>query len=76
MPMGFWSRITDDGLRYVTHFPKLIMLNLEGTDVSDVGLIHLQRLKTLRVLLLRDTGVTDEGAAELMRALPGLVIEK
>jgi hypothetical protein len=47
------------------------LLELDGTEISDVGLIHLKNAKRLRHLYLSRTRITDAGLAHL-HGLPDL----
>ena len=51
-------------------------LNLNGTDITDVGLVHLKRLTRLKRLFIADTHVTDEGVRRLQEALPKCQIKR
>jgi hypothetical protein len=69
--------LTDSRMKQVAELSNLEELNLDVTEVSDVGLRELPRLKKLKVLSLsRDLGterglITDNGVKEITR-LPEL----
>jgi internalin A len=68
------STITDEGLKELTGFRHLTVLNLHGTKVTDAGLKQLAGLKNLTMLEL--TATTDETLRKLrefglLQALPG-----
>jgi Leucine-rich repeat (LRR) protein len=51
----------NDDLRWLKHFPALTVLELERTQIDDLGLIHLAQLNHLQEFFLADTGVGDLG---------------
>lgn len=65
------TRITNNGLLYVSLQKHLTRLRLANTEVTDTGLKFLQLLPRLNTLNLDDTQVTDAGMKFLqpMRAL-------
>jgi hypothetical protein len=79
-PFGFVSfcdmPIGDGDLRelrsHLENHPNLVVLDLSGTNVTDIGLLQLTRLQNLRRLKLRRTEVTPEGIATLRNSLPNL----
>ncbi len=62
--------ITDAGLEAIAGLPKLRMLGLMRTPVTDGGVATFQRIKTLTHLLIPGTQVTREGTAKIREALP------
>lgn len=68
--------IHDDDLREVALNPRLRVLKLGATDISDAGLAHLKDLRGLQMLGLRRTKVTGEGLRYLagMRELRSLAL--
>jgi hypothetical protein len=56
-------------------FPKLAVITLTNTNVTDAGLKNFYGIESLKVLHLWNTPVTPEGLAELQRALPTLQID-
>src|SRR5262249_27746910 len=67
--------VDDDGLRELARAPRLGILNLVNTSVSDLGLAHLARCRTLRILRVQESKVTQAGAERLAAALPNSYIE-
>ena len=65
------SRITSEGLKYLSSMTSLRTLNLSGTQIDDEGVAHLASLTNLRTLLVTNTSITDEGLKHL-RGLHGL----
>ena len=65
------TRITDNGLRYLSKLDNLWILSLRGTRVTDEGLVHLTGLSNLDELVLDDTNITGQGLQHLSR-LPSL----
>lgn len=59
------DKITDAGLRRLSHLAQLQELRLSGAEITDEGLIALQSLRDLNHLALDDTAVTDAGIAHL-----------
>ena len=57
--------ITDACLEQIAKLPRLRVLNLEGSEVSDDGLKLLKGLRGLRKLNLWQTRITDTGLREL-----------
>lgn len=68
--------IGDDGLAHLRDLTELRYLNLYGTKVSDKGLEHLKGLKKLRSLYVWQTQVTEAGAEALVKAIPGLYVNR
>jgi hypothetical protein len=56
---------TDEDLRPLKHFPRMISLYLSDTHVTDVGLEELADLHTLEDLYLDRTAVTDSGLGHI-----------
>jgi internalin A len=65
------SKITDDGMKFVTKHEGIWDLLLEDTTVGDAGLKEITKLKFLRRLYMTNTKVTDKGLIDL-RAVKGL----
>ena len=57
-----------EGLRAIGMLPKLEMLSLFGTAITDEGLRHLHSLLQFRLLVVGETQVTKKGKAALKRA--------
>jgi hypothetical protein len=55
------------GLAFVRTLPRLKLLNVGGTEISDAGLQYISELPDLESLVLSRTYVTEEG---LLRLLP------
>jgi YHS domain-containing protein len=68
--------VGDEGLAHLRGLAELRYLNLYGTKVSDKGLEHLKGLKKLRSLFVWQTGVTEAGAEALVKAIPGLYVNR
>src|SRR6185503_20116192 len=68
--------VGDEGLASVKGLSELQYLNLYGTKVTDKGLASLAGLKKLKNVYLWQTAVTDAGASELLKALPGIYINR
>jgi hypothetical protein len=49
-----------------------LLLDLSGSQVTDVGLVHLKGLTNLNLSYARNTRVTDGGVKNLQRTLPNL----
>ncbi len=69
------TRITDDGLKYLSRLAKLDTLDLAETGVTDAGLRCLTGLSNLKHLDLTKTRVTAEGVAMLKRAIPKVEVK-
>jgi hypothetical protein len=67
--------VTDKGLAELAGLGELRYLNLVGTKVTDSGIQQLAKLAKLGALYLRDTKCTPAAAADLGKAIPGLVVE-
>jgi Leucine-rich repeat (LRR) protein len=70
------SQLTDKGLATLGSLKKLEFLVLDRTKVTDAGMAYLKGLTGLQRLRLAGTSVTAEGEATLMKAIPGLSIER
>jgi hypothetical protein len=70
---GVWSlhRFTDREMPLLRSLATLIVVDLSGSKVTNIGLVHLRWLTNLEYLDLRDTAVTDEGLLAL-KGLSGL----
>ncbi len=53
-----YTQVSDEGLKFLSRFPRLLSLDLSHTKISDAGLIELQRLRPLSHLSLAYTQVT------------------
>lgn len=58
-------KVNDLVLAHVRGMPKLTLLNLYGTAITDAGMPFLAGLKALRTLDLEKTALTDKGIASL-----------
>ena len=58
--------ITNAALVHLTAFPRLEVLGLEGSPITDQGLVTIGKLTGLTNLFLDDTHITDKGLTELM----------
>ncbi|MDA1014941.1 MAG: protein translocase subunit SecD [Planctomycetota bacterium] len=65
------TKITDEGLKYLSGLKSLQILNLSRTDITDAGLKQLTDLPRLRSLSIGDTKVTDASVGAL-KGLPSL----
>jgi len=52
--------------------PKLQVLKLARTNLTDAGVADLAKLKNLAVLDIRKTGITDKGLVGFRRGLKAL----
>jgi Leucine-rich repeat (LRR) protein len=68
--LSHWD-ITDAGLKELSHWNDLNVLELTATKIGDGGLKHLAKLKKLTSLHLSGTNVTDAG----LKALAGMNVE-
>ena len=66
--------VTDAGLEILERMPKLRIMSLGGTKLSDTGLVHLEGLTGLQNLALkpdggqrRRAGLIEEGLTRLRR---------
>ena len=59
------TAITDAGLMYLRHLPRLQRLDLSLTQISDAGLASLAELNHLTTLWLGGTQITDDGLLQL-----------
>jgi hypothetical protein len=59
------SAITDAGLHSLERLPKLKILRLDHTAITDGGISHLVGLRHLEELDLSNTGVTDAGMGSI-----------
>jgi hypothetical protein len=70
------TKIGDAGLEHLARASQLETLGLNETRVTDAGLKSLASLKRLKTVNLQATSVTANGAAELRRAIPGLIVAR
>ena len=70
---GVTGPITDEGLSIiVSHCPNLLLLQLDGSRITEKGLATLQRLKKLSHLSLTDNPSIDDAAALELAGVPSL----
>lgn len=62
--------IDDQQVQILPNLSKALVLDLQGTEITDAGLHSLQGLKNLRYIVVRDTQVSDEGVFRLQQELP------
>lgn len=64
------------GLVQLAANKKIKELNLEGTNLTDVGLNHLKAMKSLQSLIVKRTQVSAPGLAAFSKARPEVKVEK
>lgn len=64
------TEVADDDLSCLTALPRLRVLVLTSTAISDAGLRHLYDRRSLETIDLRFSAVTEAGVEALRRALP------
>lgn len=64
------AAVADDDLACLDGLPRLRVLVLTSTAISDAGLRYLYDLQNVETIDLRFTAVTELGANALRRALP------
>lgn len=70
------SRVTDAGLKHLNGL-TIRELRLDNcTHITDAGLVQLRYIKQLHQVWLDGTPVTEAGIAELLQAMPDLVIHR
>ena len=57
-------------MKYVEGLPKLEIVFLNNTKISDIGLEHLKGLSHLRTLFVCGTKVTAAGAQKIEQSIP------
>lgn len=55
----------DSGMQEIGKMTNLVLLELDGTRITDAGLLHLQNLTKLKQLYLHRTKVTSDGMQHL-----------
>ena len=71
------SKFRPAWLRYLAGLEELRTLDLSATRVTDAALLHLAALPQLRTLELKNCErLSDRGVAALLRALPGLEVNR
>lgn len=63
--LDYYALVTDEDLKLIANWPRICMISLRGTNISDAGLAHLKPLTELRDLTLAETRITDAGLAHL-----------
>ena len=66
--------VTGAGLQFLKALPKLEVVNLQLSPVSDDQIGELKEFRQLSSLSLIDTRMSEAGVAELRTALPNCVI--
>ena len=69
------SLATDSAMSSIKDMTTLIILRLEGRQITDAGLRRLNSLKSLKKLHLSFTQVTHQGIIDLQKALPDCEVE-
>ena len=59
------DQVRDEHLQPVLALPRVYVLRLKGTAVTDTGLAHVAKITTLQRLYLEETAVTDAGLQHL-----------
>ncbi len=67
------TKISDEGLRYLSTMKNLEILHLPYTDISDNGIRNLTTIKSLKAINLNNTKITSAGI-RLLSGLPELSI--
>ena len=65
----------DRALQEVTRLPRLSVLMLTRTGITDAGLACLESCPQLKTLRLEGSRVTQQGALDCMRRCPNLQIK-
>lgn len=68
------EKATDDSLLEEKELAECVVLDLQGTDVSDAGLVYLTGFRQLRFVVLRKTNATAAGVKKLQQSMPRLWI--
>jgi hypothetical protein len=66
------NEIDDAALAHLDQFPKLRVLALRATKITDHGMKNFRQLHELRRLDLYQTDVSPKARAELVEQMPGL----
>lgn len=61
--------INDDDLMRMPELDECVVLDLEGTNITDAGLTYLTGFRQLQFIVLRKTGVTPAGVARLQQSI-------
>lgn len=64
--------VNDESIDILLRIPRLEVIDLYGTDISDIGLLKLARLKNLRAIDIRGTRISPLAVAELKRVRPDI----
>jgi hypothetical protein len=69
------SELDDRSLKEITRLPRLSVLMLTNSSISDAGLTCLESCPQLKTLSLEGSRVTQQGALACMRRCPNLQIK-
>ena len=69
------TRISDAGLKCLSEMPKLFVLWLDDTDITDAGLGHFKGKSGGYAISARNTDVTGKSVQELKEASPNIVVK-
>jgi serine/threonine protein kinase len=70
-----FTNITDEGLAFLVKTNQnFLRIDLEGTNITDVGVMHLAKLPELKDLIIRGTKVSTDGREKLRTFLPRCAI--
>jgi hypothetical protein len=70
------ARLKNSALAALESFPRLRVLDISHSMVTDAGLKEIAELSSLRRLIYSPGYLTDAGIAELTKSLPNCAIEK
>lgn len=66
------TKITDDDLTCLEGLPRIALLDLQATDISDAGVEHILKIRKLERIDIKRTKITDEGRNLLKQHFPDL----
>ena len=63
--------ITDEGITFIKHNPRLDWLNIKDTQISDTSIPLLIKLNRMKNLYLEGSKITDQGIQKIKNAYAG-----
>ncbi len=69
-----WRRLHDSELVMLDAFPKLTVLDLSNSFITDDGILYILQLKHLKKLILTSTMVTQERILRLKQEMPNCLV--
>jgi hypothetical protein len=64
------SKVTDDDLACLEGLPRIALLDLQATEITDAGVEHILKIHKLERIDIKRTGITETGRDRLKQRFP------